>query len=57
MQLVKSVHNSTIVVADKVARTEKFLVALSLGLPIVSKSWITESYLSSSILGKFLYSF
>lgn len=30
-------------------------MALSLGLPIVSKSWITESYLGNQILSNFTY--
>ena len=41
----------TVLVTDKVRRTEKFLCALGRGIPIVSKHWVTRSKSVNTILG------
>ena len=47
-------NQPTVLVTDKVRRTEKFLCALGRGIPIVSKDWVTQSKSVNSILGKSL---
>ena len=41
----------TVLVTDKLRRTEKLLCALGRGIPIVSKKWVTQSKSRKTILG------
>lgn len=54
--LVSQVRDATLVVAEKLARTEKLLVAISLGKEIVSLSWVTESVKQERVCGAYLES-
>ena len=54
-EIATSVKNQpTVLVTDKIRRTEKLLCALGRGIPIVSKDWVTQSKSVNSILGKSL---
>ena len=45
----------TVLVTDKLRRTEKLLCALGRGIPIVSKKWVTQSKSRKTMLGIFKY--
>ena len=47
-------HQPTILVTDKIRRTEKLLCALGRGIPIVSKDWVIRSKSVNTILGTYL---
>ena len=42
----------TVLVTDKIRRTEKLLCALGRGIPIVSQNWVIRSKSLRTILGK-----
>lgn len=52
--VVNSSKDCTVLVTSKVSRSLKFLVAVSLGKPIVGPDWILRSGKEHNFLSKFL---
>ena len=52
-EIASAKNKPTVLVTDKVRRTEKLLCALGRGIPIVSKEWVTRSKSVNTILGKY----
>jgi hypothetical protein len=52
VQLVASVYTATHVVAEKIARTEKLLTAISLGKSLVSLDWVKKSVTAKTLMGR-----
>ena len=52
-EIASAKNQPTVLVTDKVRRTEKLLCALGRGIPIVSREWVTRSKSVNTILGTY----
>ena len=52
-EIASAKNKPTVLVTDKVRRTEKLLCALGRGIPIVSREWVTRSKSVNTILGQY----
>lgn len=52
-EIVDTPRDASVLVADRIRRTVKFLCAVGLGIPIVTVDWLVKSQITGSFQSKF----